>query len=589
MLKYMKKYWILGLVSALFMVGEVSLDLIQPKLMSTIVDEGVLGINTGGVGNMQLIITTGIQMIGLLIIGGTCGIMCGVFENLCSQNYANDIRKDAFKKIMHLSFQQTEQFSTGSLITRVTNDITQIQQLVRECVRGIVRTFMLFAGGIFCMLALDLSFGVVIACALPVVFFFVFWFIHKANPRFMILQKKLDKVNNVMQENVSGTRVVKSYVKEEYEIKRFGKANQELVDTQLDVLLLLSYMTPLMNIVMNVAVVFVIYVGGIEVQSGFISPGIVMAAITYITQILNAVLRMAMIFQSISRGMASSRRVKEILICEPVIKDGNPMENKEVMDYPSGSIEFRNVSFAYPKTEDRMILNNINLKIAPGETVGILGATGCGKSSLVNLIPRFYDVVKGKVLVDGVDVREYSLQELRKKVAIALQKSEIFSTTIRENILWGDIQATEEEVQLAADIAQATEFIDNKEEKMHTLISQGGMSLSGGQRQRLAISRTILKKAPILIFDDATSALDLKTEAQLYQALNTRYGNQTKIIVAQRIASLKNANRIVVLDKGKIAACGSHEQLMKTSVIYQDIYDSQMNGGEPNGRAQAIS
>lgn len=572
MIKYLKKYSLFFILAPLFMLGEVSMDLLQPRLMATIVDEGVLGLSNGGVGNLSLVIYTGIRMVCLVLFGCFCGVMSGVFANLCSQNYGNDIRKDAFRKVMSLSFEQTDRFSTGSLITRVTNDITQVQNLVSQCIRGFVRTFLLFAGGILCMLTLDLSFGVVVALALPLILVCVIFFIGKANPKFTVLQEKLDRLNNVMQENVSGARVVKAYVKEEYEKNRFETANDELVGTQLDVLLLFSYMTPIMNIILNVSVVAVIKIGAVQVGEGSVTPGNVMAAITYISQILNAVMRMTMIFQMVSRGVASGRRIKEVLDCEPLIAGGSFDGETTV----KGKVEFRDVSFSYPGMGGDKVIDHMNLTINPGETFGILGATGCGKSTMVNLIPRFYEVTDGQVLVDDVNVKDYTLGALRDKVAVALQKSEIFSESIRENIAWGDPDADDERIRHAAGVAQALEFIDGKEEGLDTQVTQGGHSLSGGQKQRVAISRAILKNAEILIFDDTTSALDLKTEAKLYEALKREYAGVTKIIIAQRIASVKDADRIAVLENGHIAALGSHEELLENSEIYRDIYDSQL-------------
>lgn len=576
MLKYLKKYWFFALLAPIFMIGEVSMDLLQPELMSRIIDDGVLGLNNGGVGNLNTVITIGLKMIGFVALGGICGIMSGVFANLCAQQFGNDVRKAVFKRIMEFSFEQTDKFSTGSLITRVTNDITQLQNFVMQCLRGFVRTSMLFIGGIACMVSLNMEFGIIIACALPFVAVCVVYFIAKANPKFTVLQKKLDKVNNVMQENVSGARVVKAYVKEDYETERFEKANNELVSTQLDVLLLLSYMTPIMNIILNLSVVAVIKVGGIQVSAGSATPGNVMVAITYCSQVLNAVMRMTMIFQTASRGIASKKRVMEIINCDPAIKSGT--YNKETA--VKGKVEFKNVSFAYPGMDNENVIENFNLVINPGETIGILGATGCGKSSLVNLIPRFYDVTKGEVLIDDVNVKDYDLQVLRDKVSIALQKPEIFSTTIAENIAWGDDSADIEKIRQAADIAQATEFIDNRTDGMDTQVSQGGHSLSGGQKQRVAISRAVLKNSEILIFDDATSALDLKTEADLYSELSVKKYDVTRIIIAQRIASVKNADRIVVMDNGRLADVGSHSELIKTSEIYKDIYESQLKGNE---------
>lgn len=572
MLKYLKKYWLFTMLAPLFMIGEVSMDLIQPELMSHIIDDGVLGINSGGVGNLDIILGTGIRMVLLVAAGGVCGVMSGVFANLSAQQFGNDVRKDTFKRIMSFSFEQTDKFSTGSLITRVTNDITQLQNFVMQCMRGFVRTSMLFIGGIVCMIGLNIQFGLVIACALPFIVICVIYFIAKSNPKFTILQKKLDKLNNIMQENVSGSRVVKAYVKEDYETERFNKANDELVGTQLDVLLLLSYMTPVMNIILNLSVVAVIKVGGIQVMDGSATPGNVMAAITYCSQVLNAVMRMTMIFQTASRGVASQKRIIEILNCEPAIKDG-AYDGETIV---KGKVEFRNVSFAYPGNEDASVIEDFNLVISPGETIGILGATGCGKTSLISLIPRFYDVTKGAVLVDDVDVRDYKLEVLRDKIAVSLQKSEIFTASIADNIAWGLPDATPDNIAAAADTAQAAQFINNRKDGVQTIVSQGGHSLSGGQRQRVAIARAVIKPAEILIFDDATSALDLKTEAELYSNLGKNKKDITKIIIAQRIASVKNADRIVVMDNGKLADVGSHEQLMITSSIYKDIYDSQL-------------
>lgn len=571
--KYLRKYWFFALLAPIFMIGEVLMDLVQPRLMSIIVDEGVLGLSNNNVGDMRLVLSTGLKMTGFVVLGGFFGVMSGVFANLCSQNFGNDIRKDAFGRILSLSFEQTDRFTTGSLITRVTNDITQLQNLVMQCIRGFVRTFMLFAGGIVSLLLLDVSFGVVVACGLPLVVLCAAFFLSKANPEFYILQDRLDRVNNVMQENVSGSRVVKAYVRENYEKDRFEAANGDLVGTQLDILLLFSYMTPIMNMILNASIVAIIKVGSIQVAAGGTTPGNVMAAVTYISQILNAVMRAAMIFQTVSRGVASGRRVNEVLACDPAITGGafdGAVSCK-------GQVEFRRVSFAYPGMGDRKILDDISFTVRPGETFAILGSTGCGKSSLVNLIPRFYDPTEGQVLVDGVDVREYPLKALRDRIAVSLQKSEIFSATIGENIRWGRADASREQLETAAETAQAMEFIQTRAEGMDTQVTQGGTSLSGGQKQRLAISRAVLKDAEILIFDDTTSALDLKTEAALYAALKKSCPDVTKIIIAQRIVSVKDADRIAVLENGKIAALGTHAELLENSGIYQDIYRSQIS------------
>lgn len=577
MFKLLKKYWFFGLIAPFFMFGEVMMDLIQPNMMKIIVDDGVLGLNNSGVGDLKLIITVGIAMVGVVIIGGISGVLSGVFANLFSQNWGNEIRKSCFKRVMEFSFEQTDKFSTGSLVTRITNDVTQVQNLATQVVRGFIRTILLFVGGIYCVAALDLKFGVVLACTLPFVIAGVLYFISKANPFFNMLQEKLDRVNSVVQENVAGARVVKAYVKEEYEEKRFGSANSELVNTQLRVLKLFAYMTPLANIVLNIALVIIIKVGAVEVQIGYATPGSIMAAITYLSRIMHSVMMLAMIFQTVSRGKASAERLNEILNTEPVIKDGKFNGNTEIR----GKIEFKNVSFSYPQGNGELVLDGINLTINPGETFGILGATGSGKSSLVNLIPRFYDTTDGSVLVDNIDVKDYKLSVLRNKIAVALQKSELFNSTIKENIMWGNSNADDEEILTASDHAQARDFIESKAEGFETMVAEKGMSLSGGQKQRIAIARALLKKAEILILDDSTSALDLKTEAKLYKVLRKDYGNVTKIIIAQRIASVKGADRIAIIDNGKIAACDSHEKLLENCEIYQDIYDSQLkHGGE---------
>ncbi|MDO5388634.1 MAG: ABC transporter ATP-binding protein [Clostridia bacterium] len=578
MFKLLKKYWFFALLSPLFMAGEVAMDLIQPVMMKIIVDEGVLGISTGGVGDLSLIISTGIKMIFIVIGGGISGVLSGVFANLFSQNWGNDIRKSCFKRVMEFSFEQTDKFSTGSLVTRITNDVTQVQNLATQTVRSFVRTGLLFFGGIYCVASLDIKFGIVLACALPFVVAGVLFFILRASPYFNTLQKKLDNVNSVMQENITGARVVKAYVNEKYEEKRFGKSNNELSDTQLRILYIFAYMTPLANIVLNIATVVIIKVGALDVMSGDVTPGSIMAAITYISQIIHSVMMLASIFQTVTRGRASAKRLNEIMETEPAIRDGKFKGDTKI----KGEIEFKNVSFAYPQGSGELVLDNINIKINKGETLGILGATGSGKTSLVSLIPRFYDVTKGQVLVDNIDVRDYQIECLRNKIAFALQKSELFSTTIKENILFGKENASDDEVKRAAQNAQASEFIESKSEGYNTEVAEKGMSLSGGQKQRIAISRALIKNAEILIFDDTTSALDLKTEARLYNALNNDYKNVTKIIIAQRITSVKDADRIAVIDKGKISGCDTHENLMKNNEIYQDIYNSQLKGGVVN-------
>ncbi|MBQ8814150.1 MAG: ABC transporter ATP-binding protein [Lachnospiraceae bacterium] len=554
------------------MVGEVSMDLIQPDMMADIVDNGVLK------SDIALIVTVGIRMILTVIVGGLCGVLCGVFANLAAQSFGNDLRKDLFAKIMHLSFQQTDKISTGSLVTRLTNDVTQVQNVVMMAVRGFVRNTVMFVGGVFMLYRQSPKFALVAACGLPFVVVIVTFFLKKTAPLFAVVQKKLDGINHIMQETVAGARVVKAYVKEEYELGRFDEANDVLCEENLRVQSLLAFMSPCMNIVLNLCVVAVIMVGGHTVKAGgTITPGNTMAAITYLAQILHGISFMANIFQTFSRAKASADRINEVLHSPDIITDGAFARETEIR----GAVEFKNVSFAYPGSDDHHVLENISFQVQPGETFAIIGATGSGKSSLVHLIPRFYDVTEGEVLVDGINVKDYELTALRDKIAIVLQKAELYSRSIGENIRWSRKDAGPWKIKNAAQIAHADEFICGKSYGYHTPVTEGGHSLSGGQKQRISIARAILKKHEILILDDSTSALDLKTEASLYRALQKECPDVTKIMIAQRISSIQGADRILVLDNGGVSAIGTHAELMERSEIYRDIYNSQMKeGGE---------
>ena len=575
MWKYIKQYLLFAILAALFMIGEVLMDLLQPGIMSRTVDDGVLGLNHGGYGNLTIIWTLGAQMIGLVLFGGLCGSMNNVFVHISGQNVGNEIRKDCFRKIMTFSFPQLDRFGTGSLVTRVTNDITQVQNFVSQFVRGMIRTSLLMFGSIYFMFRLNRDFGIIVVCAFPFIVGCLAFCLWKANPLFSRLQAQLDILNDIMQEDVSGIRIIKACVREIYEKLRFGKANDELVKTQLCILVIFAFMNPVINSLMYIVVAVILLVGSVEVTSGAATPGVIMAAITYTTQLLNGILMLVMIFQNISRGLASWKRVREILDSESDLKDGTFAGNTEQY----GEIEFRDVSFSYPGSK-QSVLEHINLTIHRGETVAVMGATGCGKTSLVSLIPRFYDATSGSVLVDGVDVREYRQKDLRQKIASTLQKSELFSTTIEQNIAWGAPEASSEKIKSAAVTAQADDFISSTPEGYQTMVAERGMSLSGGQKQRLSIARAVVKEAEILIFDDSSSALDLKTEANFYDALQQSHPGTTKIIVAQRIASVRRADRIVVLDKGRIAASGIHEELLSSCSVYQAIYYSQIGKEE---------
>ena len=579
MLRYMKKYWIFALLAALFMIGEVAADMIQPKLMARIVDDGILGLSGNGTPDIALITTVGIRMLLIVLAGGLFGILCAAMTNICGQSYGNEVRKACFSRIMGMSFEQTDSFTTGSLITRVTNDVSQVQRLVMSVVRGLIRSSMFLIAGTFTLLSLNVHFNIVVACAFPLVILDIVFILWKTNPLFNLLQKKMDSLNNVIQEDINGIRVVKSFVQEKRENARFDDTQDDLLQTQFKVTMLMTFLRPVMNIVLNLAIVAIILVGGIQVREGAIMPGTVMAAITYISQILNGMMLLAMIFQTISRGVVSAGRLSEILNAKPELEEGVLKKTEHLTGRSVGEIVFDHVSFHYPG-QSQEILHDINLRIASGETVAIVGATGCGKTSLINLIPRFYDVTAGTVKVGRIDVRRYNKATLRNAVTVCLQKSELFAVTIKENIALGNPDAQDEEIREAARCAQADSFINEQPDGYDTIVAQGGMSLSGGQRQRVAIARALLRKSPILILDDSTSALDLKTEAALYQALRESYRNITKIMIVQRIASARQADKIIVLDKGTIDAVGTHEELLKESQVYRDIYESQNKNDE---------
>lgn len=574
-LRYLKPYWVFALLCPLAMILEVSMDLLQPTLMSDIVDNGILG-DAAADENLRHVLITGLKMLVFSLIGCFGGIASAAFGTAAAQKMGNDLRKDTFAKVMHMSFQQTDKFTTGSLVTRLTNDITAIQEFVAMSLRMFVRTGMQFIGGIAVILTLNVNFGIVLVISLPVQLIAVAIIMKKASPLFSIVQSRLDKVNSVVQENVSGARVVKAFTREEYEINRFDNANTDLMTTNLKVQKLLATLNPILMIIMNASVIAIIMIGGFQVEAKAMQVGEVMAAVTYITQILMSVMMVGMMFQQVSRSAASMKRVNEVLSTNPVISDGNKSADSD----NSGTVEFRNVGFSYPGSSGKPVLSGIDLKAEKGQMIAILGSTGCGKTSLVNLVPRFYDASDGDVLVDGVNVKDYDVDTLRSKIGVVLQKSELFSGTVAENIRWGCETATDEEVKTAARIAQAEEFIDGFNDGYDTMISEKGASLSGGQKQRMAIARAIIKKPEILIFDDSTSALDLSTEAKLHKALRENLSGVTVIMIAQRIASVMRADKIAVLENGSICAFGTHKELMETSSVYRDIYYSQMKQGE---------
>ncbi len=600
--KYLKPYKFFAFISPLLMIGEVLADLMLPKLMTVIVDCGInaagdvsdsklastvmkLIFGEGTYSSMQVIITFGVLMLLVVLVGGFFGVMCAYTAAKASQSMGNDLRCAAYKRVMSLSIEQTDKFTTGSLVTRMTNDIAMIVEFSEMILRMLVRSPMFFIGGTIMLCTLDIKFGAVLLCSLPVMAITLILVLSRAVPIFGTIQKKLDRVNSVVQENVTGARVVKAYVREDYEYTRFEEANRSLRNTNIRVQRIMSITHPVLMVVMNVSIIAIILIGGWEIDNVAgtgMSAGVIMAAVTYVTQVLMSIMMISMLFNSISRAMASVKRVNEMLDSDPVIVSG-----KDV-GFTSGevAVSFRDVSFRYPSASGRPVLHDINIDIKRGETFAIIGSTGSGKTSLVGLIPRFYDAVEGSVCVDGVDVRDYDLSLLRSKISYVMQKSELFSGTVADNVRWGREDASIDDVKKAAEIAQADEFVSGFADGYDTYIAEKGASLSGGQKQRMSISRALVRNPEILILDDSTSALDLATEAKLRTALLQNFENTTIIMIAQRIASVREADRIAVIENGTIKDCGSHDELMRTSETYRDIYNSQMKETGEGGMAE---
>ena len=590
--RYLKPYRFYAIVSPLLMILEVTADLCLPYLMSFIVNYGIIGaelgenkiasfimglvVRNGDPTGVQIIITFGVLMLLVTLIGGCFGTLCAYTAAKASQGFGHDLRCAAYKKVMSLSIEQTDRFTTGSLVTRMTNDVAMIVEFMEMILRMFVRAPFFMIGGTFFLLTLDVSFGVVLLAALPVLIITLALVLSRAVPLFGTVQKRLDRVNCVVQENVSGARVVKAYVREDYECDRFRTANGELRDVNYRVQRLMAVIHPVLVLVQNFAVIAIIWLGGNKIADGIggMSTGNVMAAVTYTIQVVSSVMMITMMFQSVSRALASAKRVREVVDCDPVIEGG-----ERTADPAEIAVSFRDVSFRYPGTVGDPVLHHINLDVKKGETLAIVGATGSGKSSLVRMIPRFYDAVEGEVLVDGVSVREYDLAHLRQKIGFVLQKSELFSDTVANNIRWGRKDAGMEEVIEAAKIAQAHDFITGFSEGYETFVAEKGASLSGGQKQRMSIARALVRNPEILILDDCTSALDLATEAKFRTALREKKQENTVILIAQRIASVRDADRIAVIENGTIVACAPHAELMETCDTYKEIYASQMERG----------
>ena len=571
--KYIKPHLVFFIIGPIMMLTEVAGDVLMPKLMSIIVNEGVKELK-----DMSFIITTGLTMVGLALVMMIGGVIGNYFAAKGAISFGSDLRGDVFRKVQTLSFKNIDKFSTGSLVTRLTNDITQMQNVIRMAMVMLLRSPGMLVGAFIMAITMNARLALVLAIVAPILGFGIFIIMSKALPRFNIMQTKLDKLNTGIQENLTNIRVVKSFVRTDYEEAKFEEANKDLKDNSINALKLMICTMPLMTIMMNITTLAIVWTGGNFVIKGSMQVGDLMAFITYITQILMSLMMLSMIVIQGSRAVASSRRIAEVLDTEVDITDDNAKAKDMVVT--KGAVEFKNVCFNYSGEGENYVLSDISFTVDPGATVGILGATGSGKTSLVQLIPRLYDVNKGSVLVDGTDVRDYSLKNLRDGVGMVLQKNVLFSGTIIENLKWGNEEATNDEIILAAEHAQAHGFVSATAEGYERELGQGGVNVSGGQKQRLCIARALLKKPKILILDDSTSALDTATEARIRESFNTDLKDTTKIIIAQRITSVMEADKIIVIDDGKVVAQGTHEELIKNCEEYQDIYYSQKDKEE---------
>ena len=567
LMKYLKKYWVYTLLAPLFMALEVCADLLQPKFMSKIVDVGIASGNAAYTFQM-----TGIMVL-VAMAGVIGGVGCTIFSTLASQNFALDLRHDLFKKVQTFSFKNLDTFSAGSLITRLTNDVTQVQNIVLMMLRMMVRAPLLSIGSLIMALAINLKLGVILVVSIPLLFVLLGFVMKKAFPIFSVSQKKLDKVNNVMQENLSGIRVVKAFVREDYEKERFEKANLDLKNITLKGMRLMAISMPLMMLVMNLSTVAILWYGGPLSWQGSLTTGELIAFINYITQVLFSLMMVAFILVFWSRAKASSDRINEVLRAEPDIEN---IPHAIEGGVQKGEVRFDNVSFSYASNKDTEVLENISFTAKPGSLTAIIGGTGSGKSTLISLIPRLYDTTEGNVYIDGKNVRDYDLNSLRGSIGMVLQDTILFSGTIKDNICFGRLDATLEEAIASAKIAQAHDFIEKLPEGYNTMLGQRGVNLSGGQKQRIAIARALTVNPKILILDDSTSAVDLATEAKIQKQMKEKLKNATSFVVAQRISSVMEADKIIVLDEGRIAAIGTHEELMEACGIYQEIYRSQV-------------
>lgn len=579
--KYVIPYKSAFILGPIFMIVEVLGEIILPKLMSMIINYGCGQDVTVAAKGPAYIIGIGAAMIGTALLMMMGGVLGAYFAVKASVNFAGDLRRDVFAKVQKFSFANIEKFSTGSLVTRLTNDITNIQNVLSMGLRMLLRAPGMLIGGLIMAFIMNAKLALVFCVVIPVLIIALAFVMKTAFPRFDVMQTKIDGLNSRIQENITNQRVVKSFVRDDFEKETFDQANNELKDKTLRAMKVVILTMPIMTLAMNLTVMAVVWFGGQQILIGDMPVGNLTAFTTYVTQILMSLMMVSMIMIQGSRAMASSHRILEVLDTDIDLNDDNASEKDRLVT--SGEIEFKNVCFRYYKKHKKNVLQNINFTAKPGEVVGIIGSTGSGKSSLVQLIPRLYDCDEGEVLVDGVNVKEYSLNHLRDGVAMVLQKNTLFSGSIMENLRWGDEEATDEQVKEAAKAAQADGFVSEFADGYDRELGQGGVNVSGGQKQRLCIARALLRKPKILILDDSTSAVDTATEAQIRKSFSTTLKDTTKLIIAQRISSVEDADRILVMDEGQIVGQGTHKELLESCETYQEIYYSQRSKEEVAG------
>ena len=572
LLSYVGEYkkWIL--MAPLLMVLEVVCEIILPRLMAAIVDVGIAN------GDMVAITKNGLLMLVLAAVGMFAGVTAAKVSTKGGQGFGANLRNAMFQKVQDFSFADIDRFSSASLITRTTNDVTQIQMTLVMATRMVVRTITMLAGALFMAFSINAELARVLLVAIPVLLLAVGIIMKICNKLFEVMQKKIDNLNNAVQENLIAIRVVKAFVRSGYEKTKFKTANDELTAAGISVAMRITLISPVMTIVLNLVTLSVLYFGGSQVMEGTMLYGDLSSFVSYIAQILMSVMMVGMMFIMSSRSIACARRVVEVLNTTPDIQDREGAASA-VLPQAKGKVEFKDVSFKYLVSgSGDDVLEHVSFTAQPGQFVAIVGGTGTGKSSLVNLIPRFYDVTGGAVLLDGMDVRDYPIEELRSRIGMVLQNNVLFSGTIRENLLWGRPDATEEEMFQAAKDAQAYDFVMNLPDGFDTVLDQGGTNVSGGQKQRLCIARAMLRKPSVLILDDSTSAVDSATEAAIRESFATNLKDTTVIIIAQRISSVRYADQILVLDDGTVVGQGTHEELMANNQVYQEIYNSQQEG-----------